>query len=135
MRPGIVLHDALDKWIKKGVRSHIKPTWKSLYQVLCLMDLDSLGNKIRSQLNEPLVDQHQNLEQRGIKQRNVKQCEVNKPKYHLAVFNQEIPGNTPTFFVHFAVFRAHQYVSYSYITLFLVWYYNTFFFFFTNFYF
>ena len=111
MRPGIALHDALDKWIKKGVHSDIKPTWKSLYHILFLMDLDNLANKIRSQLNEPIVDQHHNLEKRRIKLRNVRQCEVNKPEYHLAVFNQEKPG--ATFFVHFAVFRAHHYVSCS----------------------
>ena len=42
VRQTSTLEDALKQWIAKGVQSHIKPTWKSIRLLLCLLHLDEL---------------------------------------------------------------------------------------------
>ena len=40
------IEEALNRWLTNGIKSQIKPSWKNLMHVLCLIELDTLTSDI-----------------------------------------------------------------------------------------
>lgn len=107
------LEDALEKWLTNPVTSHIEPTWKNLYYVLCLMNQDSLAEKLKSYLlratkcpphNLDTSDQHHEVEQR------INQFEQSMDgQYYAAVCYQRKPLHSVA--IYFVVVCEHHYVG------------------------
>lgn len=103
------LNDALKKWLTKPVRSHIKPTWKNLCLVLCLMKQELLAKSVSRYLSRatkcllPTFDMS-NLSHNVEKSNN----QLMDVEYCFAVFYQSKPSHIQ---MYFEVVCDHHYVG------------------------
>ena len=48
---------AMIKWVNTAQKSNIKPTWKNLFLVLCLINLDHLAEQVKAYFSRATVEQ------------------------------------------------------------------------------